>query len=200
MELIERAREIHRQTGKTVLIIDPLDDCLVWRDNSSFVVLDGRKMTLELRSRKEPEWHILEFARQKLVHAMKYGKSFVVRLSDSTTDFLKTFNDECCPGLERSGEFYAPNSSQFGHKSFLPLEFLFQGGDVIRLPYWTERLFRREDKYPDTYSPAICHPDFQVIVTSNLPMEKLTSVAFNGNFGLPNLENFEILTFPSPSL
>ena len=59
-----------------------------------FTVIDGKKMHLDKCFRKEPLLPILEEARRLLVLAMMNNRTLVIRLGDSATDFLHTFNDD----------------------------------------------------------------------------------------------------------
>jgi len=82
---------------RTPFIVDNTNDedtyKIMMKYPNIFTIIDGKKMHLDKCFRKEPLLPILEEARRLLVLAMINNRTLVIRLSDSATDFLNTFND-----------------------------------------------------------------------------------------------------------
>jgi hypothetical protein len=51
--------------------------------DAAFVVLDAKRMQAQLAARRQSAFAVLKEAREALVHAMKHGKTLVVRLADA---------------------------------------------------------------------------------------------------------------------
>ena len=71
-----------------------------YNSDENFIVLDACQMKMKKTIKKQSVYSILSESRHTLIYAMKHGKILVVRMCDSLTDFLSTFNDDCCPVTE----------------------------------------------------------------------------------------------------
>jgi len=203
--IMKGSRSAYSGRNKTFLIVDPREKAIesfLSDPDFSYVILDARKMHLDKNVRKIDVKLILEEARRLLVQSMMKGKIFVVRLGALCVDFLNTFHDEAVLDLPRELPF--ERSLTGVSMSYLPKEFLLEGGDVIRSTQWTERLYRRKElsyekgkKVNSIDADAKdfkCKERFRVVVVTQLLKSQLAANLFNGKLGLPDNTNFEILT------
>lgn len=185
----------HQRTcgDKTLLLVDTSEgeQSHKWfLNNSDFVVLDADLLAKKRLVQKRPVAAILIEARHSLIYAIKHGKTLVVRMSESKTDFRNVFCDECCPDREEESKYppYQP-------LSFLPSAFLLHGGATMITPHYIDRLFHREDKADLPLVEANKY-SFSVVITTTIPASKLEMQLLNGSFGLPGtMEDYDILTF-----
>lgn len=125
--------------------------------DEGFVILDAKQMKMKKTIKKQSVYSILSESRNQLVHSMKYGKTLVVRLTDSLTDFLSTFNDDCCPVDVASSDSVRLKGfktitadrtmiNTMG-RSQLPIEFLLSSGWHLRElnSEFPKKLFRTDD-------------------------------------------------------
>lgn len=192
---------------KTLLVVDPEEialDHFLSDPHFTYVVLDGRKMHLDRNAKRMTLHTILEEARRSLVHCMMQGKVLVVNLGGICVDFLNTFHDNTCGEAELPRELPYERSQDGIQLAYLPSEFLLEAGNLLRDHHWTERLYRRKElilehgtKVNLAHSDAKifkCHPKFRVMVTTSIDKKHLTEFLFNGTVGLPDSNNFEIVT------
>lgn len=106
--IMKGSQSVFSGKNKTFLIIDPYEAAIRhFRSDPTFayVVLDARKMHLDLNVRKLGMVTILEEARRTLVHSMMKGRVLVVHLGLCCVDFLNTFHDEAVEELPRKLNF-----------------------------------------------------------------------------------------------
>ena len=196
------------ETGlkKTFLLVDPAEIFLrYFQDdaNFSFVILDAKKMHFDKYIRKVKMPVILEEARRKLAYAMMKGKVLVVDMGDIAVDFLSTFHDDAVPNIQKQ----LPNEITMAFEvelGYLPYEFIFEAGDILRVNQWPEKLYRRAEVvkhkgekinvYNYELSDFKCHEAFQVMFLTSIQKVDVVGKLFNGKVGLPDFENFEVLT------
>lgn len=188
MELEEiRARtESALMRGLTPLFVDASeneDSLRILRGDSNYVILDAKKLHWEYQLKKFSVEEILEQCRALLVFAMRRGRILVVRLNSCSTDFLNTLNDQSCPATAVHPKL-----------SWFPLV-LFRacGQAVVTDSVLCERLHRREDREPKGKGPCFCDPNFRLIVTTTMDVNLIDEMLFNGSFGLPSVDQFEII-------
>lgn len=175
---------------KTLLLVDTSEGELTHKwflNDSNFVVLDADLLAKKKLVQKRPVSAILIEARHSLIYAIKTGKTLVVRMSESKTDFRCVFCDECCPDREEVSQYppYQP-------LSYLPSEFLLRGGAAMITPYYLDRLFHREDK-ADLPMVEANKGSFSVVITTTIPVAKIERQIINGFFGLPGtMEDYDI--------
>ena len=187
---IKSILSLRDSSDKTILFVDTSADeesLKSIRTDPNFVVLDARKVSIELGVEKHSLVDSLEHCRRHLVNSMRTGRVLVIRLGPNSTDFLATLNDS---RYLASGGHLASSGKSL---SFFPLELFQQSGNVLRDRDWCVKLFRREDRPPKGTGPAECHPNFKVIVTTTLDPEHIDEALFNGSFGLPDKSYFEII-------
>jgi hypothetical protein len=150
--------------------------------SSKYVVLDGDLLAKKRSMQKKTVAFLLKEARTLLTYAMKHGKILVVRMSDSKTDFLNTFCDECCEQLQKESKY--PPYQKLSH---LPRNFLLKSGSLMAADEMKAGLFHREDLHEieniENFEDNILA--FKVIITTVIPIEKLEQQLINGLFGLP---------------
>lgn len=192
---------------KTLLVVDPEDiamDHFLSDPHFTYVVLDARKMHLDRNSRGMSLRDILEEARRSLVHSMMQGKVLVVALGNVCVDFLGTFRDDKCTEEELPRHIPYERSQDGVQLAYLPPEFLLEAGGLLRDHTWCERLYRRKElihehgkkvnlSRPDP-KMFTCHARFRVMITTSIDKRRLTESLFNGSVGLPDSNNFEIVT------
>ena len=194
--------------NKTLLVVDPTEIAVEhFRSDPNFqyIVLDARKMHFDRMSKRMRMYPILEEARRSLVQCMIKGKIFAVALGDICVDMLSTFNDHNQSEEDLPRSLPHERSIDTGIElAYLPSEFLLEAGDLLRESHWPERLYRRQDIALEfNVKPSMTHPNpkhyrvhdkFRVIVVSSLEKKQLTDALFNGSVGLPDSNNFEIVT------
>ena len=191
-QLLERLWVRHQQQcgDKTLLLVDETEGEATHKwflNNSRFVVLDADLLAKKKLIQKRHVSAILSEARHSLIYAIKHGKTLVVRMSDSKTDFRGVFCDECCAEREEESKYppYQP-------LSFLPIQFLLQGGAAMITQHYLDRLFHREDK-GDLPLVEANKSNFSVIITSTIPTSKIEMQLLNGSFGLPGtVDDYDI--------
>lgn len=175
---------------KTLLLIDETNDeqSHKWFLNcAEFVVLDADTLAKKRLVQKKSVASILAEARFLLIYAIKHGKTLVVRMGESKTDFLGVFCDEVCSDLELQSS-YPPYQAQ----SYLPRQFLLEGGSAMVTSQYLEELFHRADK-SDLPISEENKESFCVIITTTIPASKIENQLLNGSFGLPGtLEDYNI--------
>jgi hypothetical protein len=129
----------------------------LFKQDDRYMILDAKQMKMKKTIKKESVYSILSQARNQLVFAMKHGKTLVVRLSDSLTDFIGTFNDDCCPVDVTSSDSVRlkgyktitadRTTINTVGRSQLPIEFLLLSGWYLREvnSLFPGKLFRMDD-------------------------------------------------------
>ena len=156
-------------------------------------------------SKRMGMYPILEEARRSLVQCMIKGKIFAVVLGDICVDMLGTFNDDNQSEEDLPRALPHERSMDPGIRlAYLPSEFLLEAGELLRDSHWPERLYRRQDIALEyDVKPSMTHPNpkhyrvhdkFRVVVVTSLEKKQLTDALFNGTVGLPDSNNFEIVT------
>ena len=170
--------------GKTPLIIDNSEDDKVntFFSYRSAVILDGKKMGLDMALKNTPVSEIMEKSREKLVRAIKYRYPLIIALTKSVTDFATTFTDEACGKTENSQGL----DFQGGRRSYFPLSVFINGGKGMLSDSALNRLFTEEDK-KEALSISENRDDqaFQVIITSQFSPEDFEDYLFGNSYGLP---------------
>lgn len=170
---------------QTLLLVDttPNEDSLtLFKNSAQYVVLDGKLMNTKKFVRNQTVAFLIEEARASLVYAMKKGKTLVIRLGDVAVDFRSTFNDDSTPGRVDQNP-YPPY--QTWHS--LPSGFMMKKGELLRQgPVYPDSLLRRDDirEIQDGDCNAM-EPEFQIILTTTIPIDQIDHLLFNGRIGLP---------------
>jgi hypothetical protein len=172
--------------GLTPLFVDCSkneDSLQVLRGDANCVILDAKKMHWEYQVKKFSVEEVLEHCRALLVFAMRRGRTLVVRLNSCSTDFLGTLNDDACPAT-------AGNTQ----RAWFPLDLFRNCGQVaVTDSNLCDRLHRREEREPKGKGPSFCEPGFRLIVTTTLDPGAVHEMLFNGSFGLPSAECFDVI-------
>lgn len=171
--------------NKTPLFVDTSSDeslLNLLRSHADFVILDAKKIHWENSVKKFTIDDILERCRALLVFAMRRGRILVVRMQGTSADFLQTFNDDAVPELGQS------NQSCFPIEIFRRCGHIAYSDDDVCM-----RLHRREDREPKGTGRAVCDPKFRLIVTTTIAPNLVHDMLFNGSFGLPDRDWFEII-------
>lgn len=166
------------------------------KNSDTYSVLDCKKMSSDYHIRKRPLHIILDNARQTIVHAMKTGRTLVLRMGDITVDFLHTFNDDCASKID-SKLIMMDHRTPYGKWSYLPRETLFSRGKLLLTENFRSSLLRRADCDDDAKVDITCNDSFSVIVTTTYPFDKLGDYLFTGDFGLPPMSSFSFFRYPS---
>lgn len=169
----------------TLLLVDESDNEFsreIFLHSSNYVVLDADILAKKRSMQKKSVAFLLKEARTLLIYAMTHGKILVVRMSDSKTDFLYTFCDECCDSIEKESK-YPPYKTL----SYLPRDFLLKSGSLMTTSEFVANLFHREDMHEinNNQNFELNLAKFKVIVTTTIPVDKLELQLLNGVFGLP---------------
>jgi hypothetical protein len=125
-------------SGRTPLIVDNSEDDKVatyYSYQPDAILLESTKMIVE--STKKPLQDVLEYARVRLMSAMKYGKTLVIRMGSSAPDFSGSMCDEVLRFKSESDEL-----------CYFPMEVFTGGGAVLKTEGWPEKIFREEDMRP----------------------------------------------------
>lgn len=160
-----------------------------------YTVIDARKMHLDYHVRRLPFNVIFEDIRFRLVHAMKSGKTLVLRMGDTTVDFLNIFNDTCATKLRNSKLIMIDPRPPHPEWAYFPSEILYKKGKLLLQAPWPERLLRRQDRTDAFKIDVSVDPTFNVILTTNYQIHKLDSYVFTGKFGLPPKNNFQTIVY-----
>lgn len=186
----------------TPLIVDNTPDETSLRIFKSkchmFALIDGNKMHLEYRVQKKSMPLILEEKRHVLLHAMKTGRTLVLRLGATTVDLINVFNDEAAKdGLP---PHFVPlelvcSKPPYREQAYFPKDLIYRGGADMLMPEWREKLFRREDRDDPLHSETSCLQSFNVILTTTCKYDDLDKFLFNGKYGLPPRHNFSVGLF-----
>jgi hypothetical protein len=167
------------KAGLTPMILDDSEDNKVdtFYSYQSAIVLDGKKMGLDMTINKVPIEEVMEDARKKLVAALKHGNFLVVALTQSAADFATKFNDDSEP-VKASGLDFSDG------KKYLPLATFANGGRGLVAEEMLQSLWRDEDKEQG----IVCARDpdsFHVIVTSRFSAEDFEEFLFENDWGMP---------------
>jgi hypothetical protein len=183
---IKHEIDLAARNGVTPLFVDTSEEentLRVLRSDSQFVILDAKKIHYEYSVKKHTVEESLDQCRSLLVFAMQRGRTLVVRLQSSSVDFLSTLNDESCPEAAAKPKL-----------SYFPLDIFRNCGQLAYTDSaLCQRLHRREDRPPKGTGPCFCEPGFRLIVTTTNPPDLVNETLFNGSFGLPSRDLFEII-------
>ncbi len=160
-----------------------------------YTVIDARKIHLDYHVRRLPINVIFEDIRFRLVHAMKSGKTLVIRMGDTTVDFLNIFNDTCATKLRNSKLIMIDPRPPHPEWAYFPSEILYKKGKLLLQAPWPERLLRRQDRTDAFKIDVSVDPTFNVILTTNYHINKLDNYVFTGKFGLPPKNNFQTIVY-----
>ncbi len=112
------------QTGKTPLIIDSSFDqkvCTFFSYQTDMILLEAKTMIMMTKNRGLLS--TMEYCRIALVNAMKYGKTLVINMSNSSPNFKEIYCDE---NLQK--ELQIKEDSKEYQQSYFPKEVLVEGG------------------------------------------------------------------------
>lgn len=132
---LEDAVNLAFSRSLTPLIIDTSDDDKVatfYSYQVDAILLEATKMIID--SSNKPSKNVLEYARVRLIGAMKYGKMLVIRMSTSAPDFKFSLCDDALDGKDTL--------------SYFPKEVFVAGGALLKNSGWPEKLFREIDMLP----------------------------------------------------
>lgn len=180
---VDDAVESAFQTGLTPLIVDQSPDDKVstyYSYQPNMVILESKTMIMDHFVKNNSVLQCLEYARRRLVTAMKYGKTLVVRMSTSSPDFQTIFRDECVPGLDNSEKMSA----------FFPLDAIIEGGKRLHEDGWADRLFREDDMKPHK-NFCLCRSEFRVCFTTQFALDDIDEFLFKHS--LPGKERFKVV-------
>ena len=141
----------HPTRSYTPLILDSsnrVDTFFEYSADYSGVFIDAKKYVVEtLILKRMTHEDAMEEMRQKLVVALKYGRTLVIRMGDSAADFKKRFTDP----------------------KFFPSKLvLVQGGKEMFNETNYIQVVRQQDLEQGTF---VVRPDFKVVVTSVFQIE-----------------------------
>jgi hypothetical protein len=142
----------HPVSPMTPLLFDPSFRVNLFFEYSadySGLFIDAKRMLVEtLILKKWSMQDALEYLRCQLVNAMKYGRTLVICLLDSATDFIHKFNSP----------------------THFPSILFSKGGQSMQLESNWEAVIREQDK---DYGVFVCRPEFKVVVTSSFQLEDI---------------------------
>lgn len=188
-----------KDTDLTTILCDhsPNEDTLKYFLSFSniYTVIDARKLHLDYHVRRLPIDIIFEDIRFRLVYAMKSGKTLVIRMGDTTVDFLNIFNDTSAAKLRNSKLIMIDPRPPHPEWAYFPSEILYKKGKLLLQAPWPERLLRRQDRTDALKVDVTVNPSFNVIITTNYHIDKLDNYLFTGNFGLPPKTNFQPIIY-----
>ncbi len=188
-DVISKNTNDHDGNKTLIFVDDPSENSLeLFLNSSKYVVLDASLLAKKKSIQKKTVSYILEEARFSLIYAIRHGKVLVVRMSDSKTDFVNTFCDECC-------EFVSESTSSKRNNQCLPRSFLLQSGyHLVQKPF-IHSFLRRGDQI-DCSDEACMRivQQFKVVITTTIPTSKIEQQLLNGSIGLPGtVDNFNIV-------
>jgi hypothetical protein len=168
--------------NKTLFFIDQSKDeksLNVFQNSAAFAILDAKGLHVKrmVSEAKLPQY--LDDARHILTFAMKYGKILVLRMGDCNPDFQNGLCDEVIHNLVKEN----PHPPHSPWKTF-PRGFMLNNGQLVR--DYADHFMRREDWREIREGDCTpLHPDFQIILSTTVPPNKLDELFFNGRYGLP---------------
>lgn len=136
-------------SGLTPFILDASEDnkVLTFYSYQHTEILDCKKIVTDHLIKKVPLDECLEYCRRLLVNCMKHGKTLVINLGATATDFVNIFNDD---NLRKHNKTAIPED-----KASFPLDLFYGGGERLRNQEWANKLYRESDMAPHK-NFAIC--------------------------------------------
>ncbi|KAJ3359367.1 hypothetical protein HDU91_004946 [Kappamyces sp. JEL0680] len=134
----------------TPLILDPterVDIFFQYSGDYSGLFVDAKKVLVEVLVKKTVTMAAaLEELRKVLVNALKHGRTLVIRLGDTATDFVEKFT---------------------GADTFPTKDLFCRAGQLFKTEEYWSRVVREEDKDQGQF---VVKPDFCVVITSAFQM------------------------------
>ena len=148
--VVERASAIWKNEKKTPLILNEsglMDRFFLHRDVN---VIDAKSLFLKEKMQNIPHETVMEEMRSKLVNSMKFGKTLVIAMQNSAADIIGSYS----------------GSSTF------PVPEVFMPDRITDESVWSLFVKEQDMIYPNTNVKIfIVKPEFQVVVTSQFPVE-----------------------------
>jgi hypothetical protein len=159
----------HPKTPKTPLIIDRsnrTDTFFQYAGEYSGLFIEAKKYLVEVLVKKTMTFvQAMEELRLELVTAMKYGRTLVIRMSDTATDFVHKFTKE---------------------DSFPVLDLFVEGGRRMHLEEYWSKVVRKDELEHGTFqvkagfcvviTTGFLLSDYFGFLSKSLPMDQLVPV------------------------